>query len=71
MLERQIVQEGQDEVALTRMLVQGCQLCESVQLMASFVVTTDANENGASASPGQQLCSLALKCPPVALGTML
>lgn len=70
-LERQIGQEGQDEVALTRMLVQGCQLCESVQLMASFVVTTDALENGSSASPGHQLCALALKCAPVAQGVML
>jgi len=63
--------DSQDEVALTRQLVQGCQLCEEVALMASFVVTSDGERKGAIASPGQQLCNLALKSAAVAQGVIM
>ena len=62
--------ESPDEVALTRMLMQGSQLCEEVVLMAAFVVTSDGGQKGLL-SPGQQLCNLALKSAPVAQGVMM
>lgn len=61
--------ESPDEVALTRMLMQSAQLCEEVVLMAAFVVTSDGDQKGL-VSPGQQLCNLALRSAPVALGVM-
>jgi TH1 protein len=60
-----------DEVALTRMIVQGTQLCEQLETMISFSVTIDTQSNVAAVSPGQKLCTLALKCAPVALGTIM
>lgn len=64
-------EDSPDEVALTRMLVQGSQLCEEMALMASFVVTSTGKERGALVSPGQHLCNLALKCASVAQGVMI
>lgn len=64
-----ISQENPDELALTRMLVQGSQLCEQVETMISFLVTTDADKHNMSL--GQKLCSLALKCAPVGLGVAI
>lgn len=64
-------EESPDEVALTRMLTQGSQLCEDLALTASFVVTKTGKERGALVSPGQTLCNLALKCASVAQGVMI
>jgi hypothetical protein len=59
-----------DEVALTRMLIEGSQLCERLENMVSFVVTHEsAKKKGAS--PGESLVSLAVKCPPVAQGVAI
>jgi hypothetical protein len=63
--------EAIDEVALTRMIVQGSQLCEQIEAMISFSVTTEAQPGMGTISPGQKLCSLALKCTPVGIGVMM
>jgi hypothetical protein len=62
---------GSDEVALTRMILQGSQLCEQMETMVSFLVLTESNIPASSASPGQKLCSLAFACAPVAQGTVM
>jgi negative elongation factor C/D len=59
--------DSPDEVALTRMILQGSQLCENLETMISFLVTTDQP----GTSPGEKLCSLALQCPPVGLGVVI
>jgi hypothetical protein len=60
-----------DEVALTRMLLQGSRLCETLENMVSFIVTSPGGKSDLSNSPGQQLCSLAVKCTPVAQGVAI
>ena len=60
-----------DEVALTRMLVQGSQLCERLENMVSFIVATSAKKGGARATPGEQLCELAIDCAAVAQGVII
>lgn len=62
-----------DEVALTRMIVQGSQYCEQVETMISFLVTSVPGNPGpqSAPSPGQKLCSLALQCPAVGLGVTM
>jgi hypothetical protein len=69
-----IVPESElDEVGLTRMLSEGSQLCEQLENMVSFTVTINPY-NGhplAALNPGEQLCSLALKCAPVSQGVAL
>jgi hypothetical protein len=61
-------ENGSDEVALTRMILQGSQLCEDLENMISFVVTeTDSK----SLSPGQKLVSLAFQCAAVAQGVVV
>ena len=62
--------EKSDEVAATRMILQGSQLCEAVEIMNSFLVT-DGGKASAVASPGYRLCTLAGKCAIVAQGAML
>jgi negative elongation factor C/D len=63
----------QDEVGLTRMLSEGSQLCEQLENMVSFLVTTEAakKKTAASLNPGEQLCALAVKCAPVSQGVAL
>ena len=61
--------DSPDEVALTRMIVQGSQLCEELETVISFLVTTDPDKPGTSS--GEKLCSLALKCAPVGLGVVM
>jgi hypothetical protein len=63
----------QDEVRLTRMLSEGSQLCEQLENMVSFLVTTEAakRKTAASLNPGEQLCALAVKCAPVSQGVAL
>ena len=60
--------DSPDEVALARMIAQGSQLCEELETSISFLVTKDPEKPGRS--PGEKLCSLALKCAPVALGVV-
>jgi hypothetical protein len=60
-----------DEVALTRMIVQGSQLCEQLEIVGSFLILVDGESAGPSASPGEMLCSLALMCAPVGQGVLL
>jgi TH1 protein/WW domain len=73
-----------DEVALTRMIVQGCQYCEQIETMISFSVTTDIqthntnNGNNATTSsaalavsPGQKICALSMKSAVVGMGTIM
>jgi hypothetical protein len=68
---QQVESSGSDEVALTRMILQGGQLCEQMETMVSFLVLADSDDAGPSASPGQKLCSLAFKCAAVAQGTVM
>ena len=61
-----------DEEGLTEMLSKGSQLCEQLENMVSFIVTTDATKlNGTASSPGEQICSLAVKCAPVSQGVAM
>jgi hypothetical protein len=60
-----------DEVQLTRMILEGSQLCEQLESMVSFLVTTDRKTSTTSTSPGQKLCSLALENSAVAQGVMI
>jgi len=61
-----------DETDLTEMLMKGSQLCEQLENMVSFIVTTDATKlNGTAMSPGEQVCSLAVKCAPVSQGVAM
>jgi hypothetical protein len=61
-----------DEIALTRIILQGGQLCEQLETMISFLVTSDGTttEQGSS-NPGQKLCGLALSSATVGLGVMM
>jgi hypothetical protein len=73
--EMQLRTSGQtprsDEVALTRMLTQASQLCERLENMVSFIVVASDTIKGSSASPGEQLCSIAINCAPVAQGVIM
>ena len=60
-----------DEVAVTRTLQQGSELCERLENMVSFLVVTEAGKGGVAASPGEQLCGLAMKSAPVAQGVIM
>lgn len=60
-----------DEVAVTRMLSEGSRLCETVENMVSFLVTSASDAKNVNQSPGVQLCSLALKCAPVSQGVAI
>lgn len=59
-----------DEVAITRMLIDGSELCERLENMVSFVVTKDPPKKR-GLSPGEDLVSLAMKCAPVAQGVAI
>lgn len=59
-----------DEVALTRMLIEGSKLCETLENMVSFVVTYETAKTKGT-SPGEELIALAVKCPPVAQGVAI
>jgi len=59
-----------DEVTLTRMFLQGSQLCEQLEIMVSFLVAIGVKPAG-SASSGQKLCSLAFQCATVAYGMIM
>ena len=61
-----------DEVALTRTILQGAQLCEQLESMISFLVVS-TNAPGASSSPqaGQKLVGMAQECAAVAQGVMM
>jgi len=62
--------ELSDEVAVTRMILEGSQLCEQLESMVSFLVTTpESSKSGGS--PGERLCSLATKCAAVAQGVIM
>ena len=61
-----------DEANLTEMLMKGSQLCEQLENMVSFIVTTDATKmNGVAISPGEQICNLAVMCAPVSQGVAM
>jgi hypothetical protein len=59
-----------DEVTLTRMILEGAQLCEQLETMVSFLVAGEVKP-GVVPSPGQKLCSLAFRCSSVAQGVSL
>ena len=59
-----------DEVAVHRLILQGCKLCEQVELMVSFLVS-DGESKSATPSPGLQLCKLATRSAVVANGTLM
>ena len=59
-----------DEVSLTRMLIEGSELCERLENMVSFVVTRDPTKKK-GLSPGEDLVGLAMKCVPVAQGVAI
>jgi len=61
-----------DGATLTEMLMKGSQLCEQLENMVSFIVTTDQNKtNVATMSPGEQICNLAVKCAPISQGVAM
>jgi hypothetical protein len=67
-----VEEELLDEIALTRIILQGCQLCEQLETMISFSVTSQSSPTGpTSSNPGQKLCGLALKSATVGLGVMM
>jgi len=71
-IEPNVPESEIDEVALTEVLLEGCQLCEQLENMVSFIVTADAtNVKGPVASPGERLCSLAFKYAPVSQGVAM
>lgn len=65
------IEPERDEVALTRMLLEGSRLCETLENMVSFIVVASSDTKVLAESPGQQLCSLAVKCAPVAQGVAI
>lgn len=68
------VSSDSDEATLTRMISEGSQLCERLEDMVSFIVTTDTDvdpKNALLFSPGEQLCVLASKCAAVAQGVAI
>lgn len=67
----EVIEAQSDEVALTRLILQGAELCEQVENMISFLVTTSSDKPGTPMSPGQKLCSLALQNAPVAQGVLI
>ena len=67
-----IPESESDEVALTRMLLEGSQLCEQLENMVSFIVISDATKiKGPATSPGEQICNLAVKSAPVSQGVAM
>ena len=62
--------EKSNEVAAHRLILQGCKLCEQLELMVSFLVS-DGSAKSAVPSPGLVLCNLALKSAVVASGSMM
>lgn len=58
-----------DELSLSRMIVEGSQLCELLENKVAFLVASA--KTGTEPSFGQKLCSLALGCAPVAQGVVL
>jgi TH1 protein/WW domain len=70
--EGEAASSDSDEVALTRMILEGSQLCEQLESMVSFLVTTgDEKSSSSTSSPGRKLCSLALQNAAVAQGVMI
>ena len=71
-IDPKISESESDEAKLTEMLLKGSQLCEQLENMVSFIVTSDATKlNTAATSPGEQICSLAVKCAPVSQGVAM
>lgn len=71
-IDPKISKSESDENTLTEMLMKGSKLCEQLESMVSFIVTTDATKtNGSATSPGEQICSLAVKCAPVSQGVAM
>ncbi len=61
-----------EEENLAEMLLKGSQLCEQLENMVSFIVTSDSTTlNGTATSPGEQICSLAVKCAPISQGVAM
>ena len=58
--------ELSDDLAVSRHILQGSQLCEQMESMVSFLVSEKPDPK--SLSPGQKLCSLAFSSPVVARG---
>lgn len=63
--------EPSDEVSVTRMIVDASLLCEQLEIMVSFLVNDSETKVEVSASPGEKLCAMALKCAAVAQGAMM
>ena len=67
-----IPESESDEIALTQTLLEGSQLCEQLENMVSFIVTTDATKiKGSATNPGEQICNLAVKSAPVSQGVAM
>eukprot|EP00980_Cylindrotheca_fusiformis_P009117 scaffold1984_cov99-Cylindrotheca_fusiformis.AAC.2 len=58
-----------DEVALTRKLLDGSNLCQQLESMVSFIVTHDGQTK--VGSPGEQLVAMALQNPLIAQGVAI
>jgi len=59
-----------NEVAVTRMILQGCQLCEQLEIMVSFLVSDGGKATGPP-SAGLRLCNLATSNAAVAQGATI
>jgi len=71
-IDPKISQGESDEEDTTKMLLEGSQLCEQLENMVSFIVTTDATKvKGTARSPGEQICNLAVRCAPIAQGVAM
>ena len=71
-IDPKLSESESDEENLGDMLLKGSQLCEQLENMVSFIVTTDATKlNGTATSPGEQICSLAVKYAPVSQGVAM
>jgi len=60
-----------EEEEIKGMLLTGSQMCELVENMVSFTVTSDVNNNDPNPSAGMKLSKLALKSAPVAQGVVM
>jgi hypothetical protein len=64
-----VAEKKTQEEQIKGMLLTGSQMCELVENMVSFTVSSNVEENNASA--GMKLCALALKSAPVAQGVVI
>lgn len=68
-IHKDSIEQKSQEEQIKGMLLTGSQMCELVENMVSFTVSSNVEENNASA--GMKLCALALKSATVAQGVVI